>query len=247
MRERISLKIAIIPARGGSKRVPLKNIKTFDGTPILARTISTLQKSNLFDQIIVSTDSEEIRKVALRAHATCEHLREPDLGDDHTPTVDVICYEILHYGIGSDSEVCCVYAPNPFLRIDALTIGSEILNQKPIPNYVSTVTTFPFPIQRALKLNGEDLLEMENKDFIMRHSQSLEERYHECAQFWWAKAHTWINKVPMQEGLKGIYLPRWMTQDIDTQEDWTQAEIRWQILKESNVFHSYQVTKENII
>ena len=247
MTESKNLKIAIVPARGGSKRVPLKNIKTFDGTPMLARTISTLQKSELFDQIIVSTDSEEIRKVALRADAICEHMRESELADDQTPTVDVIRYEILHYGIGSDSEVCCVYAPNPFLRIDALTIGSQILNEKPIPNYVSTVTTFPFPIQRALKLNGEDLLEMENKDFIMRHSQTLEERYHECAQFWWAKARTWTNKVPMQEGLKGIYLPRWMTQDIDTQEDWIQAEIRWRILKESDDFHSYQVTKKNII
>lgn len=241
------MKVAIIPARGGSKRVPLKNIKEFDGIPMLTRTITILNDSNLFDQIIVSTDSEDIRQVALRAGATCESLRESALGQDQTPTIDVITYEIGRNQINLDAEVCCVYAPNPFLRIDALTIGAESLNQNPIPNYVSTVTTFPFPIQRALGMNKKNLLEMVQKEYLMRHSQSLPERYHECAQFWWATANTWTKNVPMQEGLKGIYIPRWMTQDIDTEEDWNQAEIRWQILQKDSKFKEYVVTEKNII
>lgn len=241
------MKVAIIPARGGSKRVPLKNIKEFDGVPMLTRTIKILQNSNLFEQIIVSTDSEEIRQVALSAEAICVGLRAPALGEDHTPTIDVISYEIGRNHINLDSEVCCVYAPNPFLRIDALKVGAKSLNLIPIPNYVSTVTSFPFPIQRALGTNKNNLLEMVEKEYLMRHSQSLPERYHECAQFWWAKAKTWVNKVPMQEGLKGIYIPRWMTQDIDTEEDWNQAEIRWKILQRDPKFEEYKVTEKNII
>jgi CMP-N-acetylneuraminic acid synthetase len=214
---------------------------------MLTRTIGILKNSNLFDQIIVSTDSEEVRQVALSSDATCKELRASELGEDHAPTIDVMSYEIARNHINLDSEVCCVYAPNPFLRIDALTVGAKSLNLVPIPNYVSTVTSFPFPIQRALGTNKDNLLEMVEKEYLMRHSQSLPERYHECAQFWWATARTWVSKVPMQEGLKGIYIPRWITQDIDTEEDWSQAEIRWQILQKDSKFEEYKVTEKNII
>jgi N-acylneuraminate cytidylyltransferase len=239
--------IAIIPARGGSKRVPLKNIRSFLGRPMLTRTIETLQSSGIFDRIIVSTDSEEIFEIALRSPGVEISSRNAKLSQDKTNIIDVIASEINVNGISGDDNVCCVYAPNPFLHQSALKLGLMCLLENSEADYVTPVTTFPFPIQRSLKFQGERLLTMAESENLLVHSQNLEPRFHETAQFWWAKAKTWEQFKPMQQNLLGIYTPRWMSQDIDSLEDWEQAEIRWQILKERGIFDTYEFDSSSIV
>lgn len=241
-------KIAIIPARGGSKRIPLKNIREFYGRPIITRTVETLIESNIFDRIIVSTDSSLIAEAVQNFVDVEISMREANLSNDSANTVDVIAAEIEKFNITPTTQVCCVYAPNPFLHTAALKLGLEALSIEPSPNYVSAVTTYPFPIQRSLKkIPNSGLLTISNPEYMMTHSQDLEERYHETAQFWWALASTWKEKIGMQTNVRGILIPRWMSQDIDTLEDWRQAEIRWQILEISNELNSYVFTSKNII
>ena len=240
--------IAVIPARGGSKRVPLKNIKNFLGQPILTRTIQTLLESKLFDSIVVSTDSEEVKRVALQTQGVSVIKRSPELASDSANTVDVIADVISELGLIPTTNVCCVYAPNPFLKVSALKVGlTGLTTGSSIPKYVSPVTTYPFPIQRSLKLGENGELNMAEEKYLLAHSQSLEQRFHETAQFWWALAETWSERLPMQLHMKGIYTPRWMSQDIDTLEDWTQAEVRFKIIQSEASLRDYIFTLDNLI
>jgi N-acylneuraminate cytidylyltransferase len=239
--------IAIIPARGGSKRIPLKNIRIFDGKPMLTKTLETLHSSTLFDRVIVSTDSEQIAEVATRSKNVEISLRSEYLARDDANIIDVIASEITSNGIDVNDQVCCVYAPNPFLHPGAIKLGLKCLLENSQADYVSPVTTFPFPIQRSLKFQGDKLLSMADPENLLVHSQNLEPRFHETAQFWWARAETWLNAKPMQQNLLGIYTPRWMTQDIDSAEDWEQAEIRWQILLQRGTFETYEFNSSNLI
>jgi N-acylneuraminate cytidylyltransferase len=239
--------IAIIPARGGSKRVPLKNIRLFLGQPVLTRTIETLQESELFDRIIVSTDSELIAEVASKSTSVEISLRNEELSDDKANIIDVMASEVGSNSILTDDRVCCVYAPNPFLHRSALKLGLMCLLEHTEADYVTTVTTYPFPVQRSLKFQTEGLLTMAESENLLIHSQNLEPRFHETAQFWWAKASTWEKFKPMQQNVLGIYTPRWMTQDIDSLEDWEQAEIRWRILEERRSFETYEFNSSHIV
>lgn len=240
-------RVAILPARGGSQRVPLKNIRNFLGVPILERTINILRKSESFDRIIVSTDHEKIAELALRLGAEVPFLRSKQLSENQTPTVDVVADAVNQLKFNDFDVVCCVYATNPFLRADAIQLGLEVLINNSDFSYVTTVTSFPFPIQRALYVQTDGRLQMANPEFMMHHSQDLDERYHECAQFWWARASTWVSRVGMQVNVGGIYIPRWMVQDIDTLEDWEAAEVKYKVLEESGRFNSYLVSKENLL
>ena len=239
--------IAIIPARGGSTRVPLKNIRDFHGIPMLGRTIQTLIRAEIFQRIIVSTDNDQIASIAEEFGAEVPFVRSASLSQNETPTVKVIADAIRKLDLNENEQVACVYATNPFLRVDALQFGLKLLLQSAQINYVSTVTSFPFPIQRSLSINELGLLEMSDPSFMMKHSQDLEPRFHECAQFWWALASTWEAELGMQTQMKGIYLPRWMTQDIDTFEDWDSAEIKFSILQENSKFTDYRISDENIV
>ena len=242
------MKIAIIPARGGSKRVPLKNIRDFQGVPIISRTIQTLVGSNCFDRIIVSTESEEVARCVGSEPSIEISWRNMELSKDSSNTVDVIAQEILQSGISPDSSVCCVYAPNPFLTSSALTLGLSVLSNREDINYVTPVTSYPFPTQRSLGFTKTgQYLEMCEPEFLMVHSQQLEPRFHETAQFWWGKGATWLAKWPMQMKVAGIYTPRWMTQDIDTLEDWKQAEIRWKILDSEGLLSNYEFNDSSIV
>lgn len=240
--------VAIIPARGGSKRIPLKNIREFNKTPMLAHTIRVLKQSECFSQIIVSTDSDLVADCANKEGGVSIAWRNSSLASDTANTVNVVASVISQEKIQESANICCVYAPNPFLHKGAIRLGLSELEMHPIPDYVSTVTTFPFPIQRSLKLtpNGK-LLDMAQPEHILTHSQNLELHFHETAQFWWAKASTWLKNKPMQLNMRGIYIPRWMTQDIDTFEDWKQAEIRWKILELSGEFINYTFDEKNIV
>jgi N-acylneuraminate cytidylyltransferase len=174
--------------------------------------------------------------------------RRPELAKDSSNTVDVISREIDQSGINPASSVCCVYAPNPFLSRSALEVGHSVLKDRQDINYVTPVTTYPFPVQRSLGFNATgETLSMSEPEYLLVHSQKLESRFHETAQFWWGKGSTWLAKSPMQMKIVGIYTPRWMTQDIDTLEDWKQAEIRWKILDEEGSLSSYRFTRTNIL
>lgn len=215
---------------------------------MLVRTIKTLKNTDCFDKIIVSTESELVANCAMREDGVEVSWRDPSLAGDSANTVDVIAEELIKIDINSDSNVCCVYAPNPFLHEGALQLGLGALSLHPQPDYVSSVTSFPFPIQRSLKFEPDnELLQMAQPEYLLTHSQNLEPRFHETAQFWWAKSKTWVARKPMQLNMRGIYVPRWMSQDVDTLEDWKQAEVRWRVLAETGEFKNYRFSEDNII
>lgn len=224
---------AFILARGGSKRVPLKNIKSFNGKPMLSYAINSAKESQIFDRIIVSTDSQLIADVAVKYGAEIPRLRKSNLAEDSTPTIDVLVDEIESINLNDSDSVCCIYGTNPFLTPELLIKGYDLLREKNTFefNYISTITDYSFPPQRGLKKINNQIYEMVNKENLMKRSQELETYFHECAQFWWAYARTWLDRTPMQEKLLGIHLPRWAQQDIDTLDDWQEAEYKYFALK----------------
>lgn len=227
------MNIAIIPARGGSKRIPHKNIKEFCGKPLIAYSIEVAQKSKLFDKIIVSTDNEEIAKIAKKYGAEVPFLRPSDLSDDFTGTTPVVSHAIQKLNIKNLEAVCCIYATAPLLKEKYLQDGyKKLINSK--LNYVFSATTFAFPIQRAIKLNA-NAVEMLYPEYASTRSQDLEDAYHDAGQFYWGKPDTWLEqKGVFCENSSIIQLPRHLVQDIDTLEDWERAELMYKVLQNEN-------------
>lgn len=224
-------KIAIIPARGGSKRIPMKNIREFFGVPAITRTLKLLVDSEIFDHVLVSTDSEEIAQVVLKVANVRVISRPSNLADDFTPTVPVICHAIEEYRnisnpVNQDEalEVCCVYPINPFLNINDLSTGLSILRTTPGISYVNSIVSYPYPIQRAVKFDKAGRLEMFNPALALTRSQDLEEAFHDAGQWYWGKAETWLAGDKLLFNSIGVQIPRWRAQDIDTVEDWELAE-----------------------
>ena len=225
--------IAVIPARGGSKRIPQKNIRNFCGKPIIQYAIEALKSSNLFHRIIVSTDSEKIAEISRSLGAEVPFIRDSVLSTDDTPTIDVIIDALTRLGISGNDEVCCVYPTNPLLNSDLLKKGLDLLREQTINCYVSPVVRYSFPIQRALVVR-DGFLEMKESDQMYARSQDLELTFHESSQFWWALGLTWLSRIDMQSKIKGIFIPEWLQQDIDNEEDWKIAEIKYQTLFNSS-------------
>lgn len=221
-----------ILARGGSKRVIKKNIRNFHGRPMISYAIDNALNSKVFDRLIVSTDCQETAQISRKYGAEVPELRNSELSGDNVPTIDVMASLIEQFELEGQDLVCCIYGTNPFLTPQNLQSAMELLKSGPRKqiNYVSTITEYSFPPQRSLKQTSGDCYEMANLDFVMSRSQDLEKRFHECAQFWWAFAETWRAKIPMQTGLRGMILPRWHQQDIDTEEDWKEAELKYAAL-----------------
>jgi N-acylneuraminate cytidylyltransferase len=201
----------------------------------------------LFNRIIVSTDSERIADVALQTNNIEISMRNEELSQDQANIIDVIASEVNSNAIKEDDCVCCVYAPNPFLHPSALNLGLMCLLKNDDADYVTPVTSYPFPVQRSLRFQGETLLTMAEPENLLVHSQNLEPRFHETAQFWWARGKTWKQLKPIQQNLIGIYTPRWMSQDIDSLEDWEQAEIKWKILEQGKIFEEYEFNSSSIV
>lgn len=225
-------KLAIIPARGGSKRIPRKNIRSFCGKPIIAYSIETAIDSGLFDRIIVSTDDDEIAEVASRYGAEVPFIRPTELADDFTGTNAIVKHAIEWYrDNGSDIEyTCCIYATAPLLQSDFLKQGLEQL-QSSNAAYAFSVTGFDFPIQRAIRLNADQIVEALQPQSIDMRSQDLEECYHDAGQFYWGRSSSFTAELPLMSGhSRGVVLPRYLVQDIDTEEDWRQAEQMYQSL-----------------
>ncbi len=224
--------IAIIPARGGSKRIPRKNIKLFYGKPIIAYSIIAAQKTNLFERIIVSTDDREIADIAIEWGAEVPFMRPQHLSDDHATTIDVINHALkwLNENGGSYDHACCIYATAPFVRASDLKKGYDLLINNDI-SFSFPITTFPSSIFRALQLTSNNRLKMFRPEHLNTRTQDLPEAYHDAGQFYWGKTSAFIeNDSIFSEVSSPVIIPRYLAQDIDTPEDWTQAELFYQTL-----------------
>lgn len=229
------MKIAIIPARGGSKRIPRKNIKPFCGKPMIAWSIEAAQKSESFDRIIVTTDDAEIAEVAFSYGAEVPFMRPPELSDDFTGTIPVIAHAVnwVSTNISPVEYACCLYAAAPFVHAEDLRRGFNVLQQTGV-DYVFSVTSYAFPIQRAVRITPEQRISMFQPEHFNTRSQDLEEAWHDAGQFYWGTAKAWLTELPLfSEGSSPIVLPRHRVQDIDTEEDWREAELKFSILNEN--------------
>ena len=224
----------MIPARGGSKRIPRKNIKLFHGKPMIAYSIEAAKKSGCFDKIIVSTDDQEIADVALAYGAEVPFLRPANISDDHATTMDVIQH-MIDWCESQNMTVdllCCIYATAPFVLASDLSRGLDAVTENNI-DYVFSATSFAFPIQRAIALNKEGGVQMFHPEHLNTRSQDLEEAYHDAGQFYWGKVTAFKAGKPFfSPSSKAILLPRKRVQDVDTFEDWELAEALYAVMKE---------------
>jgi len=220
------MRLAIIPARGGSKRIPRKNIKPFCGKPMIAWSIEAALQSGCFDRVVVSTDDAEIADVALQHGADVPFTRPAELSDDRTGTVPVIRHAIEWFsqaGLAVE-QVCCLYATAPFVTAEDLDRGMQVLQGNDC-DYAFSVTSYAFPIQRAIRINAQGRVEMFNPEYFNTRSQDLEEAFHDAGQFYWGRADAWLQgKQIFSPDALPVLLPRHRVQDIDTPEDWVRAE-----------------------
>ena len=220
------MRLAVIPARGGSKRIPRKNIKPFCGKPMIAWSIEAALQSGCFDKIVVSTDDAEIAEVACQYGARVPFMRPAELSDDHTGTTAVIAHAIDWFAAQGQTptQVCCLYATAPFVSADDLRRGLAVLTETG-SDYAFSVTSYAFPIQRAIRVTPVGRVEMFNTEYFNTRSQDLEEAYHDAGQFYWGRAAAWLTgKVIFGSHAAVVQLPRYRVQDIDTAEDWQSAE-----------------------
>ena len=227
------MNLAIIPARGGSKRIPRKNIKAFHGKPLIAYSIETAIQSQLFDKVIVSTDDEEIANVAKEYGAEVPFIRPKELADDFTGTTDVTNHALQWLKNKGElfDYVCTIYATAPLLQSKYLKEGFKKLQNSDATNAFSA-TSMPFPIQRTFKITSNGRCEMFWPENIDKRSQDLEEAYQDAGQFYWTKSNEKSNEIMFGKDSIPIILPRYLVQDIDTLEDWQRAEIIYEIIKE---------------
>lgn len=229
--------IAVIPARGGSKRIPKKNIKDFFGKPLIAYSIEAALKSNLFQKVIVTTDDEEIAKIAKEYGAEVPFMRPKELSDDFTGTTDVVNHAVdyLENQGKSYEYICTIYATAPFLQSKYLVEGYEALHSSDAVNAFSS-TSMPFPIQRTFKFDKNGRCKMFTPEHYMRRSQDLEEAYQDAGQFYWTNRERQKqsdNTVVFSDISIPIILPRHLVQDIDTLEDWKRAEYMYEAIQRS--------------
>lgn len=220
------MRVAVIPARGGSKRIPRKNIKEFCGKPMIAWSIETAKASGCFDRIIVSTDDEEIAKVAEAWGASAPFMRPAELSDDYAGTLPVIRHAVewLSKHEHPVEYACCLYATAPFVSAEDLHRGLRLI-QEASSSYAFSVTSYAFPIQRAIRITPQGRVAMFNPEHFQTRSQDLEEAWHDAGQFYWGTAAAWCEERPIfGEDSAPVKLPRHRVQDIDTAEDWVRAE-----------------------
>ena len=225
--------IAIIPARGGSKRIPHKNIKPFGGKPIISYSINAAKKSNLFKRIIVSTDSEKIAKVSRAYGAEVPFMRPPEISDDYTHVSPVI-HHALQWLLNNGEIVeyiCCILATAPLLESKYICRGYELIKDRNATSAIA-VTAFPYPIFRAYKINNAGRIEMVWPENFDTRSQDWPETYQDACQFFWANAKKFLKeKTFLTSDTIPVKLPRYMVQDIDTLEDWKSAEVQYELLE----------------
>ena len=220
--------ICVIPARGGSKRIPRKNIRTFHGKPMIAWSIDAAKSAGCFDRIVVSTDDPDIASFTTKTGTEVVE-RPAKLADDHATTVAVVQHFIDTEVTGDLAEIaiCCLYATAPFVRAEDIRTGAAMMASAA---YAFTVSPYAFPIQRAVRNTDENRVTMFDPTKYAMRSQDLEEAWHDAGQFYWGTPQGWAN-TPLFESAAPIPLPRWRVVDIDTEEDWIRAELMAEVLQ----------------
>ncbi len=223
--------IAVIPARGGSKRIPRKNIRDFCGKPMLVRTIQTVSASGLFEHVVVSTDDTEITRLANENGAETPFLRPQNLADDRTPTVPVISHAVsMMHENGLEAEfVCCIYPCNPFLQAQDLLAAFKLLQEQKA-DFVYPVTEYAHPVQRAMRRLADGRMEFLNSEHELTRTQDFEPLYHDAGQFYWGTASAWLAQKRMHTDGIGMTIPSWRVVDIDSEDDWRRAELLFETI-----------------
>jgi len=221
------MNVAVILARGGSKRIPRKNIKQFCGKPMIAWPINIAQESGLFDHIIVSTDDEEIAEVSASLGVEVPFFRPAELSNDYAGTTEVISHAVswMHEQQWQPAAVCCIYATSVFLTMDDLKKGYDALNTGNWL-YAFSVTDFEYSIFRSFREHPEGGVEMFFPENFVKRSQDLPYALHDAAQFYWGTPDAWLNKMRLFDRLSyPVKIHRYRVQDIDTEEDYENAEM----------------------
>lgn len=223
-------RVAIIPARGGSKRIPGKNLRLFNGVPMIAWSIRAARRAECFEHIVVSTDDPAIAELALAEGAEVPFMRPAALADDHTGTLPVIAHALEQ--LPHASLACCLYATAPLVQPGYLREGLALLQAHPEKSYAFSVCSFPFPVQRALVLNASGALTALYPEHRLTRSQDLPVAYQDAGQFYWGRRDAWLRgDVLFSPCSVPVQLPRHLVQDIDTEEDWRRAEFMQQALR----------------
>jgi pseudaminic acid cytidylyltransferase len=219
------MNIAIIPARGGSKRIPRKNIKDFHGKPIIAYSIEVAKQSGCFDRIVVSTDDDEIASIAKAYGAEVPFLRPANVSDDYATTIDVIQHAIIELELNEQDNICCIFATAPFIEVEKLLDGLSLMQVHKL-DYAYSATKFSFPIQRAFYLNDAGKVSMFYPEHFNTRSQDLTKAYHDAGQFYWGRCDAYKCGIPIfSENTMPVILDVSKVQDIDTSSDWKRAEL----------------------
>ena len=221
------MNVAVIPARGGSKRIPRKNIREFCGKPMIAWPIEVAKQSDLFDHILVSTDDKEIADVSIKFGAEVPFMRPVELSNDYSGTTEVITHAVswMHEQGWQPDVICCIYATSVLLNKDDLVKGFEALNTGKW-EYAFSVTDFESSIFRSFKVIPSGGVEMFFPEHFESRSQDLPEALHDAAQFYWGKSEAWLKSLHLFDRHSyPVKIPHWRVQDIDTEDDWAQAEI----------------------
>lgn len=225
--------LAVIPARGGSKRLPGKNIRDFAGKPMLAWSVEAALESGLFDTVMVSTDSEEIADVARACGASVPFLRSARTADDHAIILDVMVEVVERYEAGGQrfDRLCCILATAPLLRASTLKRAAELMDAEGFDT-VFPVVAFDYPIQRALRRDAMGRTEMRQPEHYASRSQDLEPAFHDAAQFYWMTREVCVTRQSIFAGRAGSFVIDAMeAQDIDTPTDWRLAELKMQLAR----------------
>jgi pseudaminic acid cytidylyltransferase len=224
------MRIAVIPARGGSKRIPRKNVKPFAGRPMIAYAVDAARRSGLFDHVVVSTDDAEIAATARACGAEVPFTRPVELADDHTPTVPVVAHAVQACrDLGWHAEqVCCIYPGVPFLQVQDLQAALALLEQG--ATYAFPVAPFPSAVQRALLRQVDGSTAPLFPQFASTRTQDLPPAFHDAGQFYWGGAEAWLAGLNIHLHGRTIVIPHWRVVDIDTPDDWQRAELLHQAL-----------------
>jgi len=233
----MSIRIAVIPARGGSKRIPRKNVKDFCGKPMIGWPIEAARASGIFDRVIVSTDDPEIAAIAASLGAEVPFVRPAELADDHAGTTEVVAHA-TQWALNQQlkvSEVCCIYATAPFVEPDDLRRGLSAL-ESGAWRYAFSATEFPAPIFRAFRPLSGGGVQMFFPEHMATRSQDLPAALHDAGQFYWGTKQAWLDMSPVfSEHSIAVLIPRTRSQDIDTPEDWEFAEALFRLSRSRSI------------
>lgn len=227
------MNLCVIPARGGSKRIPRKNVREFCGKPMIVWSIEAAKESGLFDRIVVSTDDDEIAQVATKFGAEVPFRRPADLSDDQTATRPVVIHAIESVKKPGQpiDYVCVIYPTAPLIQVSDLQLAFNRIKESDA-NFAFSVTEYPYPIQRALRLSNDGGVDMFQPKHRLTRSQDLEKAFHDAGQFYWGRSDAFLsNSDTFSSTSIPIVLPSWRVVDIDTQEDWRRAELMFNALR----------------